>query len=463
MDFGDENEHAVGKGPFYGGAAFIFVVVALFASVGLKENGTLHHWEIATCLLGTGLIVTLLFLPHFLQGIVDQFGDQGTQATTALTNKAILELKELRSELDSIAVKIDKVPTLVDKIVNDSLNAELDPSDSITEKFKLMQQEITAKLDRMEEATLALPLSPETDPQIENLQSKTEEISKRLGEVFSKLESIEKLQNQQPSTPENPTAEPDTPELLPTEKEPVLEEETETEQENIQTSPLEEEEEEDLLDPIVDDPEEGELSSDPTDTEEIPEMSSSNSEEDEVYPTEADPEEEEVDLLTSLQDDAEEKEEVEEAEEPGVAKDTSQLEEKAEMNEPETELDLGLPDPAETLRKVDALLAGENNPEKVSPPVPKVEKVDKNETTTVVANVMIGIGNKPYLRGEGPGLSWDEGVAMNFIEIGKWAWSPPRKNASLTVQLYRNDQDPDQGGKIEVRPGERLEINPDFG
>jgi len=89
--------------------------------------------------------------------------------------------------------------------------------------------------------------------------------------------------------------------------------------------------------------------------------------------------------------------------------------------------------------------------------------VDKNETTTVVANVMIGIGNKPYLRGEGPGLSWDEGVAMNFIEIGKWAWSPPRKNASLTVQLYRNDQDPDQGGKIEVRPGERLEINPDFG
>jgi len=246
----------------------------------------------------------------------------------------------------------------------------------------------------------------------------------------------------------------------------VLEKETETEHENIQTSPLEEEEEEeeeDLLDPIVDDPEEGELSSDPTDTEEIPEMSSSNSEEDEVYPTEADPEEEEPDLLTSLQDDAEEKEEVEEAEEPGVAKDTSQLEEKAEMNEPETELDLGLPDPAETLRKVDALLAGENTPEKVSPPVPKVAKVDKNETTTVVANVMIGIGNKPYLRGEGPGLSWDEGVAMNFIEIGKWAWSPPRKNASLTVQLYRNDQDPDQGGKIEVRPGERLEINPDFG
>ena len=459
MDFEDENEHAVGKGPFYGGAAFIFVIVALFASIGLKENGTLNHWEIATCLLGTGLIATLLFLPHFLQGIVDQFGDQGTQSTTELTNKAILELKELRSELDSIAVKIDKVPTLLDKIVNDSLSTELDPSDSVTEKIKLMHQEITAKIDRMEEANLAPLLSPETDPKIENLQSKTEEISKHLGEVFSKLETIEKLQNQQLSSAKNPADEPYTPKSFPTEKETVFEEETKTEEEKIQTPLLEE----DLLDNLAGDSDEGEHSSDPTTTDEIPEISSSNTEEDELFPTETEHVEEEPDLLTSLQDDAEEKEEVDKAEETMVAENTSQLVEKAEMNEPKTELDLGLPDPAETLRKVDALLAGENTPEKVPPPVPKVEKVDKNETTTVVANVMIGIGNKPYLRGEGPGLSWDEGVAMNFIEIGKWAWSPPRKNASLTVQLYRNDQEPDQGGKIEVRPGERLEINPDFG
>ena len=76
---------------------------------------------------------------------------------------------------------------------------------------------------------------------------------------------------------------------------------------------------------------------------------------------------------------------------------------------------------------------------------------------------MIGIGHKPFLRGEGPGLSWDEGVPMNFIEIGKWAWSPPRKNAALTVQLYRNDDDPDKSGKIEVKAGEKIEITPDFG
>jgi hypothetical protein len=125
---------------------------------------------------------------------------------------------------------------------------------------------------------------------------------------------------------------------------------------------------------------------------------------------------------------------------------------------PSDELDLGLPDPAETLRKVDALLAGKD----AQTSIEKKDLTEINGTTTVVANVMIGIGNKPFLRGDGPGLSWDEGVSMNFMEIGKWAWSPPRKNASLTVQVYRNDQDPDKGGKVEVRPGKKIEITPDF-
>ena len=133
------------------------------------------------------------------------------------------------------------------------------------------------------------------------------------------------------------------------------------------------------------------------------------------------------------------------------------------------ELALDLPAPEETLRKVDAILqdTDPNHNQKSFKEDKKKEetthKTSHNGTTSVVANVMIGIGNKPYLRGEGPGLSWDEGVPMNFIEIGKWAWSPSRKNASLTVQLYRNDNDPDQSGKIEVKAGEKIEITPNFG
>jgi hypothetical protein len=146
------------------------------------------------------------------------------------------------------------------------------------------------------------------------------------------------------------------------------------------------------------------------------------------------------------------------------------IEETSPVEEPiEEELELNLPDPAETLRKVDAILQDTDPSQTIVSDKPDKKKEETSPkksstgTTSVVANVMIGIGNKPYLRGEGPGLSWDEGVPMNFIEIGKWAWSPSRKNASLTVQLYRNDNDPDQSGKIDVQAGEKIEITPDFG
>ena len=116
---------------------------------------------------------------------------------------------------------------------------------------------------------------------------------------------------------------------------------------------------------------------------------------------------------------------------------------------------------AETIRKVDAIL-GKLIPKKTvgikeNDKIEDKESLSKSNTgsTSVVANVMIGIGNKPYLRGEGPGLSWDEGVPMNFIEIGKWSAVSSQKNASLTVQLYRNDEDPDQSGKIKVKAGEK--------
>jgi hypothetical protein len=158
-----------------------------------------------------------------------------------------------------------------------------------------------------------------------------------------------------------------------------------------------------------------------------------------------------------------------ELEEPGLPEEEIVLkeeilkepEEASAIEEPE-ELDLGLPDPEETLRKVDALLAGESTSPREESKIPAKPK-STSGVTSIIANVMIGIGNKPYVRGEGPGLSWEEGAPMNFVEIGKWAWSPSRKNATVTIQIYRNDQDPDQGGKYEVKPGEKFEVTPDFG
>ena len=68
MDYNLDSENkGFAKGPFFGAAAFIFIIIALFASIYLQEQGTLGHWQIATCLLGTSLIAVLLCLPYFLE------------------------------------------------------------------------------------------------------------------------------------------------------------------------------------------------------------------------------------------------------------------------------------------------------------------------------------------------------------------------------------------------------------
>ena len=447
MDYDLENENdGLGKGPFYGAAAFLFLIIALFASVTLKEQGTLGHWEIASCLLGTGLISILLFLPHFLAGIVDRIEEKNTQTDSDLASKAFYELKEVRSDLDALAVKVDKVPTLVDKIVSDSANQQAEQSpDTLIEKLTDLEKQMNSKLDRIEEASLAQPLISENDSDLNELKESLGKLINKVGLLQEKSDFIADSPRSKTSIEEEPISK----EEIAEEVEQTVFEETGFDlnsDEETNTHKEEEEETEILPDDISNNPtkdQEGETL----------ELREDGVEEEPVLaPGIVSEGVEKIDSLPESEKEDEYPDKTITQEEPEF------VEKDAEEKLPE-ELDLGLPDPEETLRKVDALLAGEESSEKVDKP--EVTK-ENSGPTTVVANVMIGIGNKPYLRGEGPGLSWDEGVPMNFIEIGKWAWSPSRKNASLTVQVYRNDQDPDKSGKIEVKPGQKLEITPDF-
>jgi hypothetical protein len=83
-------------------------------------------------------------------------------------------------------------------------------------------------------------------------------------------------------------------------------------------------------------------------------------------------------------------------------------------------------------------------------------------TSTVVATAFIGAGNKLFLRGEGPGLSWEKGVPMQFLEIGKWSWSLNEANGPVQIQLFLNDEEADKGGVLTLAPGQRLDVRPDF-
>jgi hypothetical protein len=74
----------------------------------------------------------------------------------------------------------------------------------------------------------------------------------------------------------------------------------------------------------------------------------------------------------------------------------------------------------------------------------------------------IGIGNKLYLRGDGPGLSWDKGVPLQFISIGRWRWETGDATAPVACKVYKNDKLEAPGGPITLAPGTEHEITAAF-
>ena len=81
---------------------------------------------------------------------------------------------------------------------------------------------------------------------------------------------------------------------------------------------------------------------------------------------------------------------------------------------------------------------------------------------SLVAVVNVGIGNTPYVRGDGPGLSWTEGVPMKFLEIGKWEWSIENADEPAVIQIFKNDEISAFGEEVCVGLGERVEVHPKF-
>jgi hypothetical protein len=83
--------------------------------------------------------------------------------------------------------------------------------------------------------------------------------------------------------------------------------------------------------------------------------------------------------------------------------------------------------------------------------------------TRLIITAYIGIGNRLFIRGEGPGLSWDKGVPLTFVSIGKWRWETNDASKAVTFRLYKNDETECAAlGERAVEPGAQLELNASF-
>ena len=102
-----------------------------------------------------------------------------------------------------------------------------------------------------------------------------------------------------------------------------------------------------------------------------------------------------------------------------------------------------------------------------SPAAPTAELTERVLTsdgaTRLVVTAYIGIGNRLFIRGEGPGLSWEKGVPLQFVSIGKWRWETHDAFAPVRFKLYKNDDlECTALGAQSLDPGHQQEVTAAF-
>ena len=93
---------------------------------------------------------------------------------------------------------------------------------------------------------------------------------------------------------------------------------------------------------------------------------------------------------------------------------------------------------------------------------PAKKPAAKTTRTAIVAKIDIGFGNTLYIRGEGPGLSWDKGLAMDCVADDEWTVTISDALAPVVFKLLLNDVTWCTGTDYSVEPGGSITSEPTF-
>ncbi len=98
-----------------------------------------------------------------------------------------------------------------------------------------------------------------------------------------------------------------------------------------------------------------------------------------------------------------------------------------------------------------------------APAVPAVKPVaPKPVVTTISARIDIGFGNVLYIRGEGAGLSWDQGQLMANVEKDLWQVSLGESAQPVIFKFLVNDLSWNTGPDYTVASGASVTLVPEF-
>jgi hypothetical protein len=82
--------------------------------------------------------------------------------------------------------------------------------------------------------------------------------------------------------------------------------------------------------------------------------------------------------------------------------------------------------------------------------------------TVITAKIDVGFGNTLYLRGDGPGLSWNKGVALACADDAAWTIALPNSASPVVFKFLLNDETWSRGEDYTAAPGSTAELAPTF-
>jgi hypothetical protein len=100
-------------------------------------------------------------------------------------------------------------------------------------------------------------------------------------------------------------------------------------------------------------------------------------------------------------------------------------------------------------------------PAPVAPVAVKVV-VSKPVQTTISARIDVGFGNALFVRGEGPGLSWEKGLAMECVQDDLWRVTLAESARSYTFKFLINDTTWSAGPDFTAACGTSVTLTPEF-
>jgi len=100
---------------------------------------------------------------------------------------------------------------------------------------------------------------------------------------------------------------------------------------------------------------------------------------------------------------------------------------------------------------------------KVAPAkAPAKKPAVKKSTTTIIVKYDVGLGNVVSLRGDAPGLSWENGTVMKNIDAETWQWTSSAAKKAFEIKFLINDNRWSNDENFVVKPGATAGFSPSF-